>query len=82
MTKTANAPYPPESKFWNNGYVDHATGLPAFMCVCTECGSYAYCESVDVGVGLYLDDNYVCQCGWESGADGRMNVGSYYDYFV
>lgn len=82
MIATAKLPYPPESKFWNNGYMDHGRGLPAHMMVCVECGEYACCESVDVGVGFYVDGNYVCRCGWESDADGRMNVASYADYYI
>lgn len=33
---------------------------------CPQCGSRAECESVDVGVGLYLSEEYQCgACGWE-----------------
>jgi hypothetical protein len=36
---------------------------------------------VDVGVGLYIRDEYICDCGYNSAADGRMNVGDYDDWF-
>jgi lysyl-tRNA synthetase class I len=55
--------------------------LPADAMLCPECGKIAYSESVDVGVGLIVEGNFVCECGWESEADGKMNVGSYSDYF-
>lgn len=33
---------------------------------CPNCGATAWCESVDVGVGLYLKGDYHCdECGWE-----------------
>ncbi len=33
---------------------------------CPNCGGRAECESVDVGVGLYLRGDYACpDCGWE-----------------
>ncbi|RWN51414.1 MAG: hypothetical protein EOS04_24395 [Mesorhizobium sp.] len=48
---------------------------------CKECGGTAEAESVDVGVGLYISDEYICACGWNSSADGLMNVASYDDYF-
>lgn len=41
---------------------------------CPACGADAYCESVDVGVGLYVSGDYVCtRCGWES--DGPEDFG-------
>ncbi|RWO20685.1 hypothetical protein [Mesorhizobium sp.] len=49
---------------------------------CKECGGTAEAECVDVGVGLYISDEYICACGWNSSADGRMNVDSYADWFV
>lgn len=48
---------------------------------CPECGGIAESDSVDVGVGLYVRGNFACPCGWEYEADGKMNVGSYADYF-
>lgn len=74
--------YPPESKFLRNGYVGPGGTLPADMMPCPECGSIAYCESVDVGVGLYIDGEYECRCGWCSGGDGMMRVAAYDDYFI
>lgn len=47
---------------------------------CHECGGQAESDAVDVGVGLYITGNYWCDCGWEIGADGKMNVASYRDY--
>jgi len=33
---------------------------------CTNCGSIAESESVDVGVGLYIKGDYACHnCDWE-----------------
>ena len=33
---------------------------------CPNCGARAECESVDVGVGLYLKGDYAChRCDWE-----------------
>lgn len=49
---------------------------------CPECGGNAYSDSIDVGVGIYIAGNFMCDCGWEYQADGRMNVASYDDYFV
>tara|TARA_Y100000815_G_scaffold232876_2_gene223922 strand:- start:141784 stop:142020 length:237 start_codon:yes stop_codon:yes gene_type:complete len=49
---------------------------------CPECGHTAEAECVDVGVGLYIDDQYMCRCGWNSAADGKLNVATYDDYFV
>lgn len=48
---------------------------------CPECGARAESESIDVGVGLYIQGNFICACGWESDADGKMNVSAYSDYF-
>lgn len=48
---------------------------------CPECGGTAEAECVDVGVGLYIKDEYECSCGYNSAADGRANVGSYDDWF-
>lgn len=38
---------------------------------CPQCGGVAECESVDVGVGIYLHpDGFSCHCGWiENGPD-------------
>lgn len=34
--------------------------------VCPNCGGATECESVDVGVGLYLYGEYACDtCGWD-----------------
>jgi hypothetical protein len=49
---------------------------------CPECGSRAEAECVDVGVGLYINDEYESSCGWNSAAHGRMNVATYDDRFV
>lgn len=57
------------------------TTLHPTQTICPECGQIATCEGVDVGVGWYLDNAFTCRCGWESEADGRMNVGAYADYF-
>lgn len=59
-----------------------STPLRADQVVCPECGHIAECESIDVGVGLYISGNFSCDCGWESDADGKFNVASYEDYFV
>lgn len=48
---------------------------------CVECDSIARSEAVDIGVGYYVQGNFVCSCGWESDADGKMNVAQYEDYF-
>ena len=48
---------------------------------CPECGGTAEAECVDVGVGLYISDEYECPCGYNSAADGRMNVATYDDWF-
>lgn len=48
---------------------------------CQECGGTAEAECVDVGVGLYIKDEYECSCGWNSAVDGRMNVATYDDWF-
>lgn len=33
---------------------------------CPQCGARVEAESVDVGVGLYIRDEWACgQCGWE-----------------
>lgn len=48
---------------------------------CPECGGTAEAECVDVGVGIYIKDEYECPCGYNSAADGRANVGSYDDWF-
>lgn len=33
---------------------------------CPQCGAIVHAESVDVGVGLYIKDEWACdQCGWE-----------------
>ena len=38
---------------------------------CPQCGGVAECESIDVGVGLYLNpEGFSCECGWiEHGPD-------------
>lgn len=56
--------------------------LPADQMICPECGGIAESDSVDVGVGLMVRGNFNCPCGWELDADGKMNVGSYEDYFL
>lgn len=57
--------------------------LREYECACAECPAIAVCESIDVGVGHYISGNFVCyECGWESDADGKMNVAEYADYFV
>lgn len=33
--------------------------------LCPNCGRIATCESVNVGVGLYLRGDFACSCGWE-----------------
>lgn len=48
---------------------------------CPECGGVAEAECVDVGVGLYIKDEYECSCGYNSSARQRMNVATYDDYF-
>ena len=48
---------------------------------CPECGGTAEAECVDVGVGLYIGEEYICDCGYNSAADGRMNVAAYSDWF-
>lgn len=48
---------------------------------CPECGGTAEAECVDVGVGLYINDEYECPCGWNLSADGRANVATYDDWF-
>lgn len=48
---------------------------------CPECGGTAEAECVDVGVGLYISEEYECPCGYSSAADGRMNVATYDDWF-
>lgn len=52
--------------------------------ICPECGRVATCESIDVGVPghLYVDGRYVCACGWEYDADGKMNVEKPEDYYL
>lgn len=32
---------------------------------CPNCGATVEAESVDVGVGLYIRDEWACACGWE-----------------
>lgn len=49
--------------------------------LCPECGGRAESDAVDVGVGLYIAGNFVCDCGWEYEADGMARVGSYDDWF-
>lgn len=49
---------------------------------CPECGGVAEAECVDIGVGIYIKDEYECSCGYNSAADGRANVGSYDDWFA
>lgn len=49
--------------------------------ICPDCGLVAECESVDVGVGLYITGHFLCDCGWESDSDGKFNVAAYEDYF-
>jgi hypothetical protein len=63
-----------------NGYI-RGDGLRQDQLRCPECGGIAEAESVDVGVGLYVNDEFICTCGWNSAADGMMNVASYDDYF-
>lgn len=41
--------------------------------LCPACSGRAECESVDVGVGLYLRGDYHCDCGWE--IDGPEDFG-------
>ncbi len=48
---------------------------------CPECGGTAEAECVDVGVGIYISEEYECPCGFNSAADGRMNVATYDDWF-
>jgi hypothetical protein len=66
-----------------NGY-SRGDGLRADQLRCPECGGIVEAESVDVGVGLVINDEggFICPCGWNSNADGRMNVASYDDYFI
>lgn len=71
---------PPESRFLGGGYVG-SNGLPADVMLCHECGSRAYSDSVDVGVGLVVRGNFECHCGWEYEADGKANVATYDDWF-
>lgn len=40
---------------------------------CPACGSVAQCDAVDVGVGLYVSGQYICDCGWE--IDGPDDFG-------
>lgn len=40
---------------------------------CPECGRTVEAESVDVGVGLYIKDEWACVCGWEM--YGRLDFG-------
>lgn len=47
---------------------------------CPDCGGTAEAECVDVGVGLYIKDEYECPCGYNSAADGRANVANYEDW--
>lgn len=49
---------------------------------CPECGGMAEAECVDVGVGLYIKDEYECLCGFNSSCEGKINVATYADYFV
>ena len=63
----------------SNGYMNG--NHRADQMTCPECGGIAESESVDVGVGLVVRGDFVCPCGWESEADGRMNVGTYDDWF-
>ena len=50
---------------------------------CPECGCTAEAEAIDVGVGLYIKDEYECwRCGWNSVADGMFRIATYDDYFV
>lgn len=49
---------------------------------CPECGGTAEADCVDVGVGLYISDQYCCPCGWNSAADGMARVATYDDWFV
>lgn len=48
---------------------------------CMECGLTAEADAVDVGVGLYISDEYICDCGWNSAAEGMVRVGCYDDWF-
>lgn len=42
------------------------TNYGAQFIICPECGSIVEAESVDVGVGLYIKDEWCCDwCGWE-----------------
>lgn len=64
-----------------SGYTNN--GLRADQMRCPECAGVAECDSVDVGVGLYIAGNFWCEyCGWEDGAGGKMNVATYADWFV
>ena len=56
--------------------------LPSYQMRCPECGNIATSDHVDVGVGFYVQGNFECVCGWESDADGRMNVACYEDYLI
>jgi len=40
---------------------------------CPQCGDIAESDSVDVGVGLQVRGNFVCECGWE--IDGPDDFG-------
>lgn len=56
-------------------------GMRADQMKCPECEGTAECDSVDVGVGLYIAGNFWCECGWEITADGKANVATYDDWF-
>lgn len=49
---------------------------------CPECGARAEAGCVDVGAGLYIQDEYECRCGWNSAAVGMADVANYEDWFV
>lgn len=37
---------------------------------CPNCGGLAFAEdAVDVGVGLYIKEPYICKCGWVNGSE-------------
>ena len=73
-------PFQTEYQRLFGGLLRNSTNYGDQYCECPECGGIAEAMFVDVGVGLYIDSNYVCDCGWESDADGMMNVESYDDY--
>jgi hypothetical protein len=65
-----------------DGYVNRRTGLRQDQMRCPECDRIAESESVDVGVGLIVRGDFICDCGWQAETDGIMNIETYDDYFV